>query len=207
MSSHFIYSEEHQGFSDAGKAIGKGASIGATVGTAIPIPGVGTGIGTIIGAGTGFLTTLGKKESKADKSKQQIQSQLKRMGYPQFTKMKGWKGDEKRKEQAMRAILTAVNQYPGAASAITGWLEGGKVTPATIKRVKSRFPVKSSQPASPPSQNNQKNNQKGPAMLQPAVLPALSPEANRQKQAINPLYLYAGGGLLLLTLGAYALTN
>lgn len=202
MSSHFIYSEEHQGFSDTGKAIGKGASIGATVGTAIPIPGVGTGAGAAVGAGIGWLTSLGKKESKADKSKQQIQAQLKRMGYPQFAKMKGWKGNEKNKEQAMQTILTAVNQYPEAVSAITGWLEGGKVTPATINRVKSRFPAKSSQPASPAPQGNQKS----PAMLQPAVSPALSAEGNGHKQTINPLYLYAGG-LLFLGIGAYALTN
>ncbi|WP_409029434.1 transglutaminase-like domain-containing protein [Gracilimonas sediminicola] len=121
----------------------------------------------------------GKKESAADKSKQQVQSELKSLGYPQFTKMSGWKGNEAQKLDAMQAILNAVQGNPSAASTITGWLEGGNVTPGTISKVKARF--------------GQSSN----------MVPQLPGVANGSGS--SQLLLIGGGGLLLLGVGFLAL--
>lgn len=85
---------------------------------------------------------FGEKESAADLNKQKIQSKLSSLGYPQFSSMSGWGGDEKAKNEAMAVILAAVTNYEGAAETITGWLEGGKITPNTIDNVLDAYPVK-----------------------------------------------------------------
>lgn len=95
-------------------------------------------------AATILNLALGKKpETESDIAKQQIQQQLAQMGYPQFSQMEGWGGDEDRKMQAMATIYTAIQQYPGAAGQIEAWLQNGQITPSTISQVQANYPVKS----------------------------------------------------------------
>ncbi|WP_409029435.1 hypothetical protein [Gracilimonas sediminicola] len=175
---------------------------------------------TAAAAGSG-LFSLGKKifggkESLADKNKQQLQDQLKSQGYPEFTKMSGWKGNEAQKEMGMRTILVAVNEYPNAAVKIRGWLEDGNVTPDTVRKTKNWYPEKGSykvelkQPKSG-SKNNVNNiiSQAASAIGKSGGSSTKSnvpaPVAQESQGGINPMYLYAGGGLLLLGVGILAL--
>lgn len=101
---------------------------------------------TVATAGKGIVDTFkslfgGKKESKADKTKQQIQQDLANLGYPQFSQMSGFKGNEKAKRDAMQAIYDAVTVYTNAGITIQNYLENGNVTPQTVQKVKSNFPV------------------------------------------------------------------
>lgn len=86
---------------------------------------------------------LGKRESPADLNKQRIQNELKKRGFPQFSKMSGFKGDEKAKAEAMATILVTVENYPGSARKIESWLSNGNITPQTISRIKSQYPLQS----------------------------------------------------------------
>lgn len=88
--------------------------------------------------GSMFQGMFGSKESPADKTKQKIQQELANLGYGQFQKMSGWKGDEKRKQQAMATIFKAVQADENNAGKITGWLDsGGNITPETIRKIKA----------------------------------------------------------------------
>lgn len=95
---------------------------------------------------TGFaaakaLGLFGKKESQADIDKQAVQDKLAEMGYPQFSKMSGFGGNEPEKLEAMSTILYAVSTNSGAARAITNWLDsGGNITPETIRKTKQKYP-------------------------------------------------------------------
>jgi len=123
---------------------------------------------------------LGKKESAADKNKQSVQKQIENLGYPQFTKMKGWKGNEAQKLDAMQVILNAVQSNPSAASQINSWLEAGQVTPNTVSNVKAEFGSTGSSSAAITSVTG---------------------------GGINPMVLIGGGSLLLLGLGYAAMSK
>lgn len=108
--------------SAAGTAL---AGAGAVAGK---VKGIGQAIGGLFGGG--------KSESPADKSKQKIQKKLSQMGHPEFSSMSGWKGDEKKKKRAMQIILATIQKNPASAKTIKRWLEGGKITPGTIQKIK-----------------------------------------------------------------------
>lgn len=85
-----------------------------------------------------FYSGFGNNELIWDIQKQQIQGQIKSMGYKQFDQMSGWKGKEKDKFEAMQQIYVKLIDYgDSAASKITSWLEGGKITPGTISKLNS----------------------------------------------------------------------
>jgi phage tail tape-measure protein len=216
MESGFVLKEPKIGteFSDA---VGTGATVGSAAGSVVP--GVGTAIGGAVGAGVGFLTKVfgGNNESVEDKNKQKLQKELKKQGFGKFTKMSGWKGNEAKKEEAMRIILVAVNEYSSAASMISGWLEGGQVTPNTIMKTKTRYPQKGSYKVDVKQSKSGKKvdiqnivseaakgftNQKSGS--QNGGVPAV---AEQSPSPIKPIYLYAGGALVLVGVGMLALKN
>jgi len=88
--------------------------------------------------GSIFEGMFGSKESPEDKTKQKIQQKLANMGYGQFSKMGGWKGDETRKKNAMATIMKAVQVDENNAGKITSWLDsGGNITPETIRKIRA----------------------------------------------------------------------
>lgn len=95
-----------------------------------------------------------KKNLIASAKKKDIQNKLKKMGYPQFSNMQGWKGNEPRKAQAMQTIYDAIQRNRSAASTIIGWLEGGQVTPGTISKIKNANFSKTDLPAAPPARGS-----------------------------------------------------
>ena len=139
----------------------------------------------------------GSNESPSDKNKQAIQQELANMGYPQFSKMSGWGGDEAAKEMAMKIIYTAIKQYPEAGDVITNYLEGGKITPDTVTLVRQNFP---------PNISSEKQGSKG-NQSQSTNTSNTAPENTGQNEfqanaatatKVNPLLV--GGGLALGTL-------
>jgi len=79
----------------------------------------------------------GKAEGKDDLKKQQIQDQLTSMGYPGFSMMSGFSGNEQKKREAMQLILNAIKADPANAQQIRSWLEGGQVTPNTAAKIRN----------------------------------------------------------------------
>ena len=104
-----------------------------------PVAAIGTGVGLgkkLIGGIKGIFG--GKKESQADLTKQDIQKELANKGFPQFSKMSGFKGNEKQKRNAMRTVFQAVVEF-NMANQVTQWLENGNITPGTISKIESRI--------------------------------------------------------------------
>lgn len=146
------------------------------------LAGVFTGGKKVVNAVSG-----GGKESQADLDKQEIQDQLASLGYPEFSRMSGWGGDEKAKRNAVSLILDAVTADPAAGSQIVGYLEGGKVTPGTIEKVKAAsFGIGS--------------GGKDPVKKVPLIGATKASAMGSGGSAVNmPLYIL--GGLLLLGSG------
>lgn len=94
-------------------------------------------LGTALGLGKTLGISLGPKpESAADKSKQQIQQRLSDLGYPEFSSMSGFQGNEKAKRDAVALILSKIQQNPDNAELIKSYLEGGDITPGTVQKTR-----------------------------------------------------------------------
>jgi len=94
----------------------------------------GESFGDIMKDMTGiFGGVFGGEESPEDLKKQDIQKKLKNIGYPEFSSMSGWGGDEAKKMQAMKLVFQVVKA--GKEQAALNALNGGDVTPETIKEL------------------------------------------------------------------------
>lgn len=94
----------------------------------------GESLSSILSDTTGIFGGLfSKDESPEDLKKQDIQKKLKNMGFPEFSSMSGWKGDEAKKMQAMKLIYQVV--AAGKEQLALDALNGGDVTPETIQEL------------------------------------------------------------------------
>jgi len=107
---------------------------------------------------------FGNSESAEDKSKQKIQDELAYQGYGQFSKMSGFRGNEKKKLEAMKLIQAVIKTGALSVSKLSSYLEKGNITPRTVRRIESALEQKKRQKEMQKQQQGSGNNTSVPSV-------------------------------------------